>query len=82
MTSELYQLVRAQFPNIRLQISEAWTGHIRRDLLDGKLDCGAAWPIITCYEKSAASAGVIPPTPEWLSTTPPNMRMPRRGFLG
>jgi LysR family nitrogen assimilation transcriptional regulator len=40
VTSELYQLVRAQFPNIRLQISEAWTGHIRRDLLDGKLDCG------------------------------------------
>jgi DNA-binding transcriptional LysR family regulator len=40
LTPELFDTSRAHFPEIRIQISEAWTGHIHRDLLDGKLDFG------------------------------------------
>ena len=40
LTPELFDTARAHFPEIQIQISEAWTGHIHRDLLDGKLDFG------------------------------------------
>lgn len=40
LTPDLFEGVKAVFPQISLQISEAWTGHIYQDLLDRKLDFG------------------------------------------
>jgi LysR family nitrogen assimilation transcriptional regulator len=40
LTAELFQRLKAQFPRVSLQITEAWTGHIYEQLLDRKLDLG------------------------------------------
>lgn len=40
LTADLLDRVRERFPQVSLQISEAWTAHIHRDLLDRKLDLG------------------------------------------
>jgi LysR family nitrogen assimilation transcriptional regulator len=40
LTADLLDRVREAFPRVSLQISEAWTAHIHRDLLERKLDLG------------------------------------------
>jgi LysR family nitrogen assimilation transcriptional regulator len=40
LTADLLDRVRERFPHVSLQISEAWTAHIYRDLLERKLDLG------------------------------------------
>jgi LysR family transcriptional regulator, nitrogen assimilation regulatory protein len=40
LTADLLDRVRKKFPRVSLQISEAWTAHIHRDLLERKLDLG------------------------------------------
>lgn len=40
LTPALLDLAKKSFPNVSLQVSEAWTGHIYRNLLDRKLDFG------------------------------------------
>ncbi len=40
LTPSLFDAASKAFPHITLQVSEAWTGHIHRNLLDRKLDFG------------------------------------------
>jgi LysR family nitrogen assimilation transcriptional regulator len=40
LTADLLDRVQKAFPRVSLQISEAWTAHIYRDLLERKLDLG------------------------------------------
>lgn len=40
LTPALFNSAKKAFPNVSLQVSEAWTGHIYRNLLERKLDFG------------------------------------------
>jgi LysR family nitrogen assimilation transcriptional regulator len=40
LSSDLFDDLKAHFPNVSLQISEAWTGHIYNALSDRKVDFG------------------------------------------